>query len=193
MGRPRKFNADEALDRALHVFWSKGYAATSMTDLLDAMGLSKSSFYEFFGNKHDAFMAALRRYADREVARLDASVCSGGCARRLIEIQLRGVIDRPTGEGDRRGCLTVNCAVELAPHDPVIESAVTAHMDRMEELFHRLIARGQAEGGISSRQDARMLARYLLNGLCGLQVMAKAGRDAKSLEDVVSTILTALD
>ena len=87
MGRPREFNADEALDRALHVFWTKGYAATSMQDLLDAMGLSKSSFYEFFGSKHDAFMAALRRYGDREVARLDATVCSGGCARRLIEIQ----------------------------------------------------------------------------------------------------------
>ena len=73
MGRPREFNADEALDRALHVFWTKGYAATSMQDLLDAMGLSKSSFYESFGSKHDAFMAALRRYGDREVARLDAT------------------------------------------------------------------------------------------------------------------------
>ena len=60
---------------------------SAMQDLLDAMGLSKSSFYEFFGSKHDAFMAALRRYGDREVAKLDATVCSGGCARRLIEIQ----------------------------------------------------------------------------------------------------------
>jgi TetR/AcrR family transcriptional regulator, transcriptional repressor for nem operon len=193
MGRPREFNADEALDRALHVFWTKGYAATSMQDLLDAMGLSKSSFYEFFGSKHDAFMAALRRYGDREVARLDATVCSGGCARRLIEIQLRSVIERPSGEGDRRGCLTVNCAVELAPHDPTVHTAVANHLDRMEELFHRLIARGQEEGGISRRHDARSLARYLVNALCGLQVMAKADRNSQTLDDVVTTILAALD
>src|SRR4051812_39434789 len=193
MGRPREFNADEALDRALHVFWTKGYAATSMQDLLEAMGLSKSSFYEFFGNKHDVFMAALRRYGDREAARLGACVGSGGCARRLIEVQLRSVIERSTGEGDRRGCLTVNCAVELAPHDSVIGTAVAAHLDCMEELYHRLIARGQSEGAIARRHDPRALARYLVNALCGLQVMAKAGRDAAALNDTVSTILTALD
>lgn len=193
MGRPREFNADEALDRALHVFWTKGYAGTSMTDLLEAMGLSKSSFYEFFGSKHEAFMAALRRYGDREAARLDACVGSAGCARRLIEVQLRSIIERPSAEGDRRGCLTVNCAVELAPHDPLIETAIAAHLDRMEELYHRLIARGQADGGISTRHDPRTLARYLVNSLCGLQVMAKAGRDPQALEDVVLTTLEALD
>ena len=118
---------------------------------------------------------------------------SGGCARRLIEIQLRSVIERPSGEGDRRGCLTVNCAVELAPHDPTVHTAVSNHLDRMEELFHRLIAQGQEEGGISRRHDARSLARYLVNALCGLQVMAKADRNCQTLDDVVTTILAALD
>jgi TetR/AcrR family transcriptional repressor of nem operon len=193
MGRPREFNADEALDRALHVFWAKGYAATSMTDLLEAMGLSKSSFYESFGNKHDVFMAALRRYGDRETARLGACVGSGSCARRLIEVQLRSIVERSTGDGDRRGCLTVNCAVELAPHDPAIGSAVVAHLDSMEELYVSLITRGQDEGAISRRHDARALARYLLNALCGLQVMAKVGRDEAALNETVSTILSVLD
>ena len=126
MGRPREFDEQQALDAALQVFWDKGYEGSSLADLIAAMGISKSSFYDTFESKHALFLAALDRYNEDgsggEVARLIEGAAS---VRAGIAAVFEGVIERMAGQGNRRGCFVHNCAVEVAPHDPAAAAKVS--------------------------------------------------------------------
>jgi TetR/AcrR family transcriptional repressor of nem operon len=132
MPRPREFDIDHALDQALNAFWLKGYAATSMTDLMAAMGLSKSSFYQCFGSKREALLAVLSRYSVRELAETRLHFNSAEPVAPLLAAWVRHSIDSGTCRPSQRcGCLIVNVAVELAPHDREIEEAVRHHLDKL--------------------------------------------------------------
>lgn len=118
MPRPRSFDRDDALEAALGLFWAKGYEATSLADLTRAMGLSKSSLYDTFGDKHTLFLAAFDRYADTRLGPALAMLeDTSRPARIRLEAFLRRFITIKVRDGDRRGCMIGNTAVELAPHD----------------------------------------------------------------------------
>ncbi len=193
MARPKEFDTQEVLDQALQVFWSKGYEASSLTDLLGAMGLSKSSFYETFGSKHELYLAALDRYRDTEGASLIALLEGPTPARAAIETAFGHLIEAAKAKGEKRGCFLNNCATELGAHDPQAAGRVAQGMARIEQAFARAVARGQTAGEIASERGAEELGRYLYCILLGLTVMAKAGRDARAMEDVVRFALEALD
>ena len=172
MPRNREFDIDLALDQALNAFWLKGYAATSMTDLMAAMGLSKSSFYECFGSKREALLAALSRYSARELAETRRHFNSP--MRRLRHCLRPGsgtvLIRRACRPSQRCGCLIVNVAVELAPHDREIEEAVRHHLDKLAAFLADAIQRGHADGSIPKRFEPAHSADMLLNLIAGLQV-----------------------
>ena len=193
MARPKEFDTQEVLDQALQVFWSKGYEASSLTDLLGAMGLSKSSFYETFGSKHELYLAALDRYRDTESAGLIAVLEGPTPARQAIEAVFGRLIDAARANGGQRGCFLNNCATELGGQDAQAAGRVARGMARIEQAFARAVARGQAAGDVSSERGADALGRTLYCILLGLTVMAKAGRDAEAMEDVVRFALEALD
>lgn len=194
MGRPREFDESQALDAALQVFWDKGYESTSLADLIAAMGISKSSFYDTFESKHALFLAALDRYNEGgSGGDIAALIAGAGSVRAGIAAVFEGVIERMAGRGDRRGCFVHNCAVEVAPHDPAAAAKVSAGLGCMEEAFLAAVERGQAAGEIPARHDAVALARYLASSLNGLMVLAKAGRDRLALRQVVDITLAALD
>lgn len=193
MGRPRTFDERQALDRALEVFWAKGYEAASLSDLTQAMGLSKSSFYHAFGSKHDVFLAAIDRYGRTVAAGLAADLSQDKPARAAIAAVFDAAVEQVAGAGDRRGCFIGNCAAEVAASDPAAAERVVAGLRRIENAFHDAVLRGQAAGDIPARHDARALARYLTSSLNGLRVVAKANPDAAALRDVVRIALTALD
>lgn len=194
MARPRAFDTEEALEKALGVFWAKGYEAASLCDLTQAMGISKSSFYEAFGSKRELFLATLDRYNEREARRQARELIEGA---ESLKAGIAAVFDHQievmAGRGDRRGCFLNNCAVEMAPHDPAALAKVSAGLGLMEEAFLEAIERGQAAGEISSRHGAAALARYLTGALNGLIVLAKAGRDRLALREVARIALAALD
>lgn len=193
MARCREFDIEEALDQALNAFWQTGYAATSMTDLLTAMGLSKSSFYECFGSKHEVLRAALNRYSTRELAETRCHFNAGSPVAPLLIAWLGHSIDpaahRPS---ERCGCLVVNIAVELAPHDPDIEEGVRKHIDAVAALLAEVIARGQAEGSIRATVIPTRSADVLLNLIAGLQVLAKGGMETARLAAIVEAHLDCL-
>jgi TetR/AcrR family transcriptional repressor of nem operon len=193
MSRPREFEMDEALERALDVFWSKGYQGASMADLLAAMGLSKSSFYAAFGCKRDVFAAALRRYSDGYLAE----------ARQLFDpagdplAQLRAYLLRAIESGAptdcvRRGCMIVNVAVELAPEDTAIEQEVRAHSERMVSLLAEVLRRGQQQGRILPDITVEHWGRHLLTMVTGLYVLRKGGAEPALLFPVIDTCLTSI-
>jgi len=196
MSRCREFDIDQVLDRALDAFWLKGYAATSMTDLLAAMALSKSSFYECFGSKREVLLAALRRYSARELA--EARRHFGGAESTAPVAPLlaawvgHGVAPAKHRPGERCGCLIVNIAVELAPHDAEIEAGVRRHLDELTAFLAETVARGQADGSLSPAFDPARTADALLGLVAGLQVLAKGGFASARLAALADTQLDCL-
>lgn len=193
MPRNREFDIDQALDQALTAFWVKGYAATSMTDLMAAMGLSKSSFYQCFGSKREALLAALSRYSVRGLAEARLHFSVAGPVAPLLAAWVRHSIDagvcRP---GQRCGCLIVNVAVELAPHDREIEDAVRDHLDKLADFLAGEIARGHHDGSVPQRFESAQSADMLLNLVAGLQVLAKGGVEPQRLTGIVDMQLDCL-
>ena len=192
MARPQEFNTDEVLHQAMDVFWRKGYEATSMTDLLEAMGLSKSSLYAAFGGKRELFVAAFDAYRE-ERRREMRQILERSPARQAIERFFRKIVT-DAGNGDSsRGCMSINQAVETAPRDPEVRTRVIQDFALIEDTLTRTIERGQAEGSVKSADDARNLARLLVLAFPGLQVLARAGGDLARLDETLNLLLSMLD
>jgi len=193
MARPRKFDANEALNQAMHVFWTKGYEATSLNDLTGAMGLSKSSFYDTFGSKHEVFLTTIEHYKKTVTAQVSAVSGLDAPARKLIESLFERTVARMTDEDGQRGCFLNNSAVEIALHDPAAAKLIGGGLDIIEEAFFSLVERGQREGEIAPEKDARALARFLTSSINGLMVIGKAKPDREGLSGIARTALTVLD
>ena len=193
MARPREFDTTEALNEAMQVFWTKGFEATSLNDLIGAMKLSKSSFYDTFGSKHEVFLAAIEHYKKTVTAQVSAVSELDAPARKLIGSLFERAVERMTEEDGRRGCFLNNCAVEVALHDPAAAKLIGGGFAIMEDTFFALVQRGQAEGEVGADKDPRALARYLTSSLNGIMVMGKANPDREALSDVARIALTALD
>jgi len=193
MPRCREFDIDHALDQALNAFWLKGYEATSMTDLMAAMGLSKSSFYECFGSKREALLAALSRYSEREMAETRRHFSAAAPVAVLLAEWVRHSIDPAACRPSQRcGCLIVNIAVELAPHDREIEDAVRHHLDLLTAFLAETIQRGNADGSIPSGFEPAHSADMLLNLIAGIQVLAKGGVETHRLAAIIDVQLECL-
>ncbi len=193
IGRPRNFDSDQALQSAVQVFWSKGYEATSLADLIDAMQISKSSFYQTFESKHQLFQNCINHYQGRFISDITDSLQSSKTGRAFIEDTFKGLADKARPSGDRRGCLILNCASEFAQRDPVIAELITKSIQRMTDVFLSAIKRAQQEGDISPDKKPLPLARYLLSSLNGLTTTIKAGASPKEIREVTEVVLTALD
>lgn len=193
MARPREFETKEALGKALEVFWTKGYKATSVQDLINAMGLSKSSFYLTFGSKHQVFLDAIEFYKNKMTAQIVSVAQLNSPARKLIESLFKRALSRIAEDDGKRGCFLNNCAVEVAIYDEEAARIIDSGFSMMEEAFLLLVQRAQNEGDIHNSKDARALARYLNNCLNGLLVTAKANPDHTSLADIVGVSLSVLD
>ena len=192
MARPREFEHEAVLDRAMRIFWSRGYEATSVQDLVDQMGIQRGSLYATFGNKRALFLAAIDRYdhvvTAKLLAALDEPTSGVEAIRRFFQLKIEGAIaaNRP------RGCLVTNSATELASRDRRTASRVGAVLTKIEAAFERAVFRAQKAGEIDPRRDPRALARFLTSSAQGLSVMAKTSPERAVLEDIVGVILTVL-
>jgi TetR/AcrR family transcriptional regulator, transcriptional repressor for nem operon len=193
MSRPQEFETGEVLQNAMYVFWSKGYEAASLADILAATGLSKSSLYATFGDKRELFLAAFNAYRKGRMQYMQQTLNNGLLVRQSIEAFFRQGVAHAQDEGRACGCMTANEAVELAPHDADIRRLVNEDFQAIEDVLAEAITRGQADGSISNRREPRVLARFLVVGLQGLQVMARAKTDPARLEDTVTIMMAALD
>jgi len=190
MPRTKEFRPEEALDRAVQLFWCRGYEATSMRDLLDGMGIGRGSFYDTFGDKHALFLAALDRFEEVRTRWVDETLEGAGLSG-IEEVFRRSVAGMVRWE-PRRGCLLANTAVELAPHDPEVAARISRYVRRTEQAFEGAVIRARAAGEIPADADPRTLARFLVSNLHGLRVLARAGTDRQSLEDAAGVALRAL-
>lgn len=192
MPRTKEFEPEAALHSAMELFWSKGYEATSMSELLGGMGIGRGSFYGTFGNKRSLFLAALDRFEQTRTAWVLEALEERESPMEAIRYVFERTVDGLVGFEPRRGCLLANTAVELAPHDPEVAERISHYIRRTEDAFERAIQRACFAGDISEEQNTRALARFLVNSLHGLRVTARAGADRETLEDTVEVVLGAL-
>lgn len=193
MARTKAFDEDEVMERAMQVFWRRGYRATSLDDLLAAMRLSKSSFYETFGTKRDLLLTAVERYTAAGMGGLVAPLLAPDASRPAIEATLANMVRHARSREGRRGCLVNNVLGEVAPHDPIVLATTKKHLRRLEALLTAVVARGQARGEIARRETPRALARFLATTFAGVNLVAKARPDAATLNDVVRVAKRSLD
>ena len=190
MPRTKDFEPQEALDVAMDLFWRKGYEAASMRELLDAMSIGRGSFYGTFGDKHALFLAALDRFREVRTSWIEEVLEESGL--EAIEEVFRRSVDGLVESEMRRGCLLANSAVELAPHDPEVAGRISRYIGRSEDVFESALTRAREAGEISADSDLKALARFLVNTLHGLRVLARAGSDREVLDDAVSVALGVL-
>lgn len=192
MARPKAFDVDDALASAMNVFWSNGYKATSLGDLTDAMGISKSSMYETFGSKHDLFLSTIDHYIRTVTRQISGAAHIDAPARKVIRALFDRAVQRMAEPNSRRGCYLNNCAVEVSVRDGDAGARVQRGLEMMEEAFRALVIRGQREGTVSPSHDPKALARFLVSSLNGILVMGKAQTDTDKLYDVVDITMNAL-
>jgi TetR/AcrR family transcriptional repressor of nem operon len=193
VARPRTFEETAALDAAIGCFWRRGYEATSVRDLAAAMGISGTSLYNTFEDKHALFVRALERYMDsaarERIARLETTLPPKAAIRKFIG----DVVNRSVDDPDRRGCFLINSALEVAPHDPKLGAEIAARLGEIEQFFRRMIVAGQADGTITHTRDVGDLARLLLGILLGIRVLARTNPDRALLEGMARPALALLD
>jgi TetR/AcrR family transcriptional regulator, transcriptional repressor for nem operon len=191
-GRPREFDMDEALDQAIRVFCEQGYSATSIGDLIDAMGLASGSIYKAFHDKRSVFLAALDRHVLLRKEQIAAAARSSKPARERLRDVLAFFVESSKGAEGRRGCLIVGSAVELAIADREVAARVTASLSKNEVFLADLIREGQADGSISSQVDPEQTARVMVCLTQGLRVVGKSGRapqDTAAAVDIAMKLL----
>ena len=191
-GRPREFDTDAAVERAMGVFWSCGYHGTSLPDLLEATNLSRGSLYAAFGDKHGLFLRALDRYIDDALARLDRELDPRENALAGVRTCLAGYVDRTSGIAGKRGCLVVATAMELAAHDTEVEQRIRRFFKTMETRLAEALARAQAAGALADGVEPATAARALLCLLEGMRVVGKTCPDRALSQAMVQTLLDRL-
>lgn len=192
VGRPINYNADEVLEAAMGVFWRKGYETTSLSDLLAAMGLSRSSFYSAYGSKRQLFLNCLERYQNLTAKELNERLALAGSGRAFINETLLWAIDEVVEGIDPRGCLIVNTASEFAQRDGAVAERVRRGLEQYRTIFLEAVHRGQAEGEIDAQKDALLVASYLVTSMSGLRTMVKAGVDLESLRAMAGMVADAV-
>lgn len=190
VGRPRAFDIDEALDKALKVFWKKGYEGTSMPDLTNAMGINRPSLYAAFGNKEELFRKAVDRYTEKSKAMM-AQALSDPSARVAVERFLRGVAEASTCSQNPRGCLLVQGALSCGDAAESIRLELVKRRATSEAELCRRLERAKEEGDLPPSSYPADLARFYSTVLQGMAVQTASGVGYDELNRVIDAAMLA--
>ncbi|NKK82256.1 TetR/AcrR family transcriptional regulator [Rhizobium leguminosarum] len=192
MARPREFDEERVLLLAVERFWEQGYEATSIRDLAQAIGLTTASIYNAFGDKRAFYRKALEFYVERSfgdrVGRFETKP-----PREAIGAFFNEIVERSLSDTKRKGCMLVNSALEVAPHDDEFQRVVAQVLVQVETFFRRCVERGQKDGSINRCQNASDMAGTLLGTLLGIRVLARTRPERDLLEGLIRPIFALLE
>jgi AcrR family transcriptional regulator len=189
-GRPRSFDADYALDRALNVFREKGYEGASLSDLTEAMGINRPSMYAAFGDKRSLFHKALERYSDGPALFMREAL-NEKTARGVAERLLRGAVEMNTSAGNPPGCLMVQGALACGTEAECVRQELISHRSSAEKLLIQRFKRAKAEGDLAHDVNPTDLARFLTSVMYGMSVQAASGASRGELVRIAKTAMQA--
>lgn len=193
MARSKEFDPDAVLQKALELFWERGYEATSMSDLVEHLGIARASIYATFGGKHDLYVKALDRYLRARDPDFVEALSQPGPALPAVRSLVETYAEASLLDERRRGCMVVNAATELMARDAEVARRVEASFDHLETALTSALTRARAQGEISADKDPRALARLLLVVMQGIRVLGRAHPDAGRIRDAAAQALAALE
>jgi TetR/AcrR family transcriptional repressor of nem operon len=192
VARPKAFDEDAALEAAMVCFWTRGYQATSVRDLTEAMGIASPSLYNAFGDKRALFARSLERYCRQltfaRIERLEAELA----AHERIAALLGEVIENAVSDPHRRGCFLINAGVEVAPHDSELGAVIRGHLATVRDFFRRCLEQSRSAGTMRADVDFAQSADHIMAVLLGLRVLARTHPERKLLESIVDNALAPL-
>lgn len=189
-GRPRTFDVDQALDRALQVFWHNGFEGTSLSDLTAAMGINRPSLYAAFGNKEALFRKVIDRYEEGPAAYFYKAI-EGPTARAVVDALLRGSADAQTNPRNPQGCLAVLGALSCGAAADPIRKELTARRAAGQAALRARFVRARSSGDLPADSNPADLARYVIAVIQGMAVQAAGGASRRQLRRLVEMVLRA--
>lgn len=191
--RTKDFSEQEVLKKAIAIFWQKGYYDTSMYDLIEGLGIGRSSIYHAFGGKHNLFAMAVDLYQKQATARIKDAFENTPSVKEAVAQFLESVVDDVFSGTCPKGCFKINTEVEMASHDERIRKIVYDDDLIIEDLLFQAIVRGQQSAEISTGKDPKALARFICSTIAGMRVYAKFREDRAFFNDIAATALSVLD
>lgn len=193
MARPKEFDKEEVLTKAMHTFWRYGYEGTSMQTLVSNMGINRGSLYDTFGDKRSLFLAAIAHYEQTVVSQMMAPLFAADANKQTIINLFHELVAKTISADDYYGCFVTNIAVELCPQDRDTQSRIEQKFQQLTSAFKVVLVKAQAQGEISSDRNLDSIAQYLTSSLQGLRVISKVNRDPATLNNIVNVILSTID
>jgi TetR/AcrR family transcriptional regulator, transcriptional repressor for nem operon len=193
MARPKEFDREEVVQKALYTFWEKGYEATTLPDLLEAMGINRSSFYNTFADKQTLFREVMSLYYQQTAIKRLTILQKAKSAKQGLRDYFSHNIDVAVAEYNPGGCLLTNTATNLKTIDEEISRSIIQGVDRLEQAIHTLLERGQCSGEISGNKDVKAIARLMIATSYGLNIAARINPNREILEDMTRAAVSILD
>lgn len=169
--RPREYDRQKVMERAMAQFWAHGFHGTSIQDLTQEMGMNRSSIYSSFENKKELFLEALKHYGERVIQRRISYIEKADTVKEGLERFFDDLIEQSVQGKGLRGCLITNSVTELSLHDEAVARVLKDYMSSIEEIFYRSLCRAQRNGELSPDRDPRSLAPYFVGVMNGINVL----------------------
>jgi len=190
MARPKAFIKEEVLDKAVKVFWEKGYEATSIHDLVEAMGIRRGSLYATFGNKQQLFLQSLERYGQVVVKQFLDILESKPSALESLRLFFAQLVEHLLTAGPLSSCLVTNSAIERGLLDEATQKYVLYLLNSLEKGFYKVLKRAQDNAEISATMDLTSMALFLTSSMQGLLVVGKVNPEREDLERINNITLS---
>ncbi|WP_432712379.1 TetR/AcrR family transcriptional regulator [Pedobacter sp.] len=191
--RTKEFQEEEILKKAIAIFWRKGYNATSLHDLIEELGIGRSSIYHAFGDKQNLYLKALDLYQKEGIERIKAKLANSLSAKQAIADFLSTVVNSACTDNQSKGCFKINAEVEVAPHDEQVKKLVCEDNLMIEEIIYEAIKKGQNDGEINKTKDPKALTHFVCNTITGMRVYAKVRTDRQFFDHIVETTMSVFD
>jgi TetR/AcrR family transcriptional regulator, transcriptional repressor for nem operon len=193
MARTREFDEGKIIETATDLFWNKGYNAVSTQDLIDAFGISRSSMYGAYKDKHSLFILALQHYRHTTTETMLNLLSNSVSFIDTITLLLNQIIKENITDNQTRGCFIVNTAIELAPHDNEVLEIISQNRKSIIEGLANAIQKGIDNQELTKNNDPKALANYFYQLITGLRADAKITRDKVHYKHTIKLALTVLD
>jgi TetR/AcrR family transcriptional repressor of nem operon len=193
MPRQKQFDKEEVLEKAMQLFWLKGYNGTSVQNLVDYLGINRASLYDTFGGKHQLFMMTLDRYKFSNADALLESFKQMDSVIEALKNMFLIILQESLDDEDQKGCLMVNTTAELAPFDEIATRVLLENRKKFTGFFKSLLEEAQTRGELDADKDPEDISQFLFTFYNGIKVMTKLEKDPVMLQNMVLTGLSILD
>jgi TetR/AcrR family transcriptional repressor of nem operon len=191
-GRPKQFRREDALQRAMELFWQLGYEAASLPDLLEGMGISRQSLYDTFGSKRELYVSAIEHYRATQLSQALALLEREGSALENVR-DVVGFFANLAADARCRGCFVANALVEMGPRDPEIAKTLHETLEILRAAVERALLDARARGELARTKSPERLSRALTNAMLGLAVTGRLEIDRGEVEEIYAGTLSMLD